>query len=184
MSLSAEARHLLLAYDSFTDFAGGPDLPWVVEVYETLEDDSIRRMIWALSYAWAVGQRAAGCYEDSIESLAQSLFLKLPTWDDRWSQDEKAAWLNQLGVQMIVPEPEPRPIPSPEDNRYPQRWGELAATERSAVEHMAAFFNLGLPETILLYHLSQALQQHDTPIDAVPLQLEMPQPQAKAVNGF
>ena len=184
MALSAEARHLLLVYDSFTDFAGGPDLPWVVEVYETLDDDSVRRMIWALSYAWAVGQRAAGCYEDSIESLAQALFLKLPTWDDRWSQDEKATWLNQLGVQMIVPEPEPRPTPAPESDRYPQRWGELDSTERSAVEHMAAFFNLGLPETILLYHLSRALQQPSPTIDAVPLQIEMPQPQARAVNSF
>ena len=183
MALSAEARHMLLAYDSFTDFAGGPDLPWVVEVYETLDDDSVRRMVWALCYAWAVGQRAAGCYEDSIETLAQSLFLKLPTWDDRWSQDEKAAWLNQLGVQMIMPEPEPRPVPTPDDNRYPERWGELDSAERSAVEHMAAFFNLGLPETILLYHLSRALQQEKPPIDAVPLQLEMPQ-QAKAVNSL
>jgi hypothetical protein len=181
MALSAEARRLLLAYDSFTDFAGGPDLPWVVEVYETLDDDSVRRMIWALCYAWAVGQHAAGCYEHSIESLAQSLFRKLPTWDDRWSQDEQAAWLNQLGVQMIMPEPEPRPIPAQGGDRYPQRWGELDSADRSAVEHMAAFFNLGLPETILLYHLSRALQQQNPSTDTVPFQLETPQ--ARTVNG-
>jgi hypothetical protein len=183
MALSAEARHLLLAYDSFTDFAGGPDLPWVVEVYETLDDNDIRRLIWALSYAWAVGQCAAGCYQDSIESLAQALFLKLPTWDEGWSQDEKAAWLTALGVQMIMPEPEPRPAAAPDSDRYPQRWGELASAERIAVEHMAAYLNLGLPETILLYHISRALQQQKPSIDALPLQIETPQ-QARAVNGF
>ena len=99
-----------------------------------------------------------------------------------------APWREAVDVEASreqrIAEPEPRPGPAPEENRYPQRWSELAPTERSAVEHMAVFFNLGLPETILLYHLSQALQRHDTPIDAVPLQLEMPQPQTKAVNSF
>jgi hypothetical protein len=182
MALSADVRHLLIAYDSFTDFAGGPDLPWVVEVYETLDDDTIRRMIWALCYAWAVGQRAAGCYTDSIESMAQSLFLKLPTWDDRWSQEEKADWLNKVGIQMILPEPEPRPTPAPNEDAFPQRWSDLGASERRAVEHMAAYFNLGLPETILLFHLSRALQQQTPSGGPTPL-LGVPRPQTTLANG-
>jgi hypothetical protein len=182
MALSADTRHLLLAYDSFTDFAGGPDLPWVVEVYETLDDDTVRRMIWALCYAWSVGQRAAGCYEDSIEKLAQSLFLKLPTWDDRWSQHDKSAWMNQIGIQMILPEPEPRPKQDPAADGYPERWSDLNTSERSAVEHMAAYLNLGLPETILLYHISRALQQQTPSSGPTPL-LGMPQQQPAVANG-
>jgi hypothetical protein len=182
MPLSAEVRHLLLAYDSFTDFAGGPDLPWVVEVYETLDDDCIRRMLWALCYAWAVGQRAADCYHNTIEILAQSLFLKLPTWDDRWSPEDKATWLNQLGVQMIVPEPELRPKTQSSAEGYPEQWNDLNVHERHAVEHMSAYFNLGLPETILLYHLSRALQQR-VPSTAPTWLLEMPRHRSPVTNG-
>ena len=182
MALSADTRHLLLAYDSFTNFAGGPDLPWVVEVYETLDDDDVRRMIWALCYAWSVGQRAAGCYTDTIEGLAQALFLKLPTWDDRWSQDDKATWLNQIGIQIVLPEPEQRPNIEPPGEGYPERWSDLNTSERHAVEHMAAYLNLGLPETILLYHLSRALQQQ-IPLPTPVWLLGMPQQRARVPNG-
>ena len=183
MTLSAEVRHLLLAYDSFTDFAGGPDLPWVVEVYETLDDNTVQRLIWALCYAWAVGQTAAGCYENSVGSLRQALFLKLPTWDDHWSQDEKAQWLNQLGVEMTMPEPEPRPLPVPHSSLYSQRWGDLGPAEGRTVEHMAARFNPGLAERFLLYLLSHVLRHREPAIASVPLYIDMPQ-QITAPNRF
>jgi hypothetical protein len=182
MPLSADTRHLLIVYDSFTDFAGGPDLPWVVEVYEAIDDDTVRRMVWALCYAWAVGQRAAGCYTDTIESMAQLLFLKLPTWEDRASQEAKADWLNQLGIQMVLPEPGSRPPDGPPSEGYPERWSELNIADRHAVEHMAAYLNLGLSETILLFHLSRVLQQQ-VPVATPPWLLGMPQPRPKLTNG-
>ena len=169
MTLSADTRQLLLAYNSFTDFAGGPDLPWVVEIYEGLEDDTVRHMIWALCYAWAAGQRAAGCFEESVETLAQALFFKLPIWEDTWSQDSKAAWLNELGIQMIMPEPEPRPT----GNKYPAKWNDLDSIDRNAVEDMAEYFQLGLPETLLLYSMGRALKQ-SSPTPTVRFQLAAP----------
>jgi hypothetical protein len=182
MGLTDDTRHLLLAYDSFTNFAGGPDLPWVVDVYETLDDDPVQTMVWSLCYAWAVGQRAAGCYENSIEGLAQSLFWKLPTWDDRWSQDRKAAWLNQLGIQMVLPEPDPRPLPAPLPGDDPSRWSDLDSVERNAIEDMAAYFQLGLPETILLYQLGRALH-HVTPTLPLQIQPETPPRRRRVHNG-
>ena len=52
MALSTDMHHLLLAYDGLTNFAGGPDLPWVLETYEQLDDSTLRKtMLWAFSYA-------------------------------------------------------------------------------------------------------------------------------------
>jgi hypothetical protein len=150
-------QHLLLAYDGLTNFAGGPDLPWVLETYDQLDDSTLRNMIWALSYAWAAGQFAAGYFHGNVECLAQSLFAALPTWDDTLSREGKQIWLLRLGVDAIQPEPEPRPTaPScccatNSDN--------LGCCDRAAIEDMAMYFRLGIPETTLLYRLGQMLSQ-------------------------
>jgi len=157
MALSIDVHHLLLAYDGLTNFTGGPDLPWVLETYEQLDDCTLRNMIWAFSYAWAAGQRAAGYYHGNVECLAQSLFAALPTWDNALPRESKQIWLHRLGIDAILPEPEPRPT-APECSSAANR-SDLGCTDRTAIEDMATFFRLGIPESTLLYRLGQALSQ-------------------------
>src|SRR6478752_5730575 len=138
MALSIDVHHLLLAYDGLTNFTGGPDLPWVLETYEQLDDNTLRKMIWAFSYAWAAGQRAAGYYHGSIECLAQSLFAALPTWDNALPDESKQIWLQRLGVDAIQPELEPRPIAS--DSGSAANRGALDYGDHSAIEDMSNYF--------------------------------------------
>src|SRR3954452_15240079 len=130
MALSADMHHLLLAYDGLTNFAGGPDLPWVLKTYEQLDDSTLRNMIWAFSYAWAAGQLAAGYFHGNVECLAQTLFTALPTWDDTLPRESKVRWLQRLGVDAILPEPEPRPaVP---DFRFGANWDNLNCSDHTA----------------------------------------------------
>ena len=166
MALSVEMRTLLCAYDSFTDFAGGPDLPWAVEVYDRLENEIVGHMIQELCYVWAAGQRAAGCYEGNVDNLAQSLFQALPGWDDTLPRESKIAWLHSIGVHTVLPEPEPRPAEPAAGNGHIPWWSDLDAADQSAVADMAAYFQIGLPQAILLYRLGYALKQAThTPIE-------------------
>jgi|SRR3954469_3191724 hypothetical protein len=157
MALSADMHHLLLAYDGLTNFAGGPDLPWVLKTYEQLDDSTLRNMIWAFSYAWAASQRAAGYFHGNVECLAQALFTALPTWDDALSREGKNIWLHRLGIDTPLPEPEPRPT-TPECCSAAS-WVNLNCTDRIAIEDMATYFRIGFSETMLLYRLGQALSQ-------------------------
>jgi hypothetical protein len=161
MALSTDMHHLLLAYDGLTNFAGGPDLPWVLETYEQLDDSTLRNMIWAFSYAWAASQLAAGYYHGSVECLAQVLFVALPTWDDALPREGKEIWLHRLGIDAIPPEPEPRPTTP--DCCSAANWGDLECSDRTAIEDMATYFRIGIPETTLLYRLGQVLS-HVTPV--------------------
>ena len=102
MALSIDITTSCSAYDGLTNFTGGPDLPWVLETYEELDDCTLRNMIWAFSYAWAAGQRAAGYYHGNVECLAQSLFAALPTWDNALPRESKRIWLQRLGVDAIL----------------------------------------------------------------------------------
>ena len=167
MALSTNMCHLLRAYDGLTNFTGGPDLPWVMEIYEQLDDTTLRNMIWSLSYAWAAGQRAAGCYHGSVERLAQALFTALPTWDDALPREAKEIWLRRLGIDTILPAPEPRPVAP--GCCLGAAWGELDRTDRTAIEDMATYFRIGIPETMLLYRLGQALTQA-TPVQRIFIQ--------------
>ncbi len=115
----------------------------------------LRNMIWAFSYAWAASQRAAGYFHGNVECLAQALFMALPTWDNALPRDSKAIWLHRLGIDAILPEPEPRPTAI--DNRFAVNWGDLDCSDRAAIEDMANYFRIGIPETTLLYRLGQAL---------------------------
>jgi hypothetical protein len=157
MALSTDMQRLLLAYDGLANFAGGPDLPWVLETYEQLDNCTLRNMIWAFSYAWAAGQLAAGCFHGNVECLAQELFAALPTWDDTLPREGKQKWLRRLGVDAILPEQEPRPSAS--DCYSSINWGDLGCVDRAAIEDMASYFQIGMPETMLLYRLGQALSQ-------------------------
>jgi hypothetical protein len=163
MALSVEMHNLLSAYDSFTNFAGGPDLPWAIEVYDRLEDQIVSHMIRELCYIWAAGQRAIGCYEGNVEDMAQSLFQALPGWDDTLPKERKIAWLHSIGIRTVLPEPEPRPTELAAGNGHMTWEGDLNAADQSAVEDMAAYFQIGLPETILLYRLGRALKQATHP---------------------
>ena len=157
MTLSTNMHRLLLAYDGLTNFAGGPDLPWVLETYEQLDDCTLRNMIWSFSYAWAVGQLAAGYFHGNVECLAQALFTALPTWDDTLPRESKVRWLQRLGVDPILPEPEPRPAAP--DFRFAANWENLNCSDHAAIEDMASYFRIGISETTLLYRLGQALSQ-------------------------
>jgi hypothetical protein len=157
MTLSNAIHNLLQAYDSFTDFAGGPDLPWVVEAYDELDDNTVQIMIRSLCYAWAAGQRAAGCYDGFVERLAQDLFEALPTWDGAQAPEQKVDWLRRIGVQHVLPEPEARPATDAHDDLYHAVWAGLTDAEREAITDMAAFFQIALPEATLMYHLGRAL---------------------------
>ena len=167
MTLSTNMHRLLLAYDGLTNFAGGPDLPWVLETYVQLDDTTLRNMIWALSYAWAAGQLAAGYYQGNVECLAQALFTALPTWDDALPPRDKQIWLQRLGVDTILPEPEPRPT-APECC-FAIKWGDLNCSDHAAIKDMATYFRIDIPETTLLYRLGQVLSQA-TP---VPVELSL-----------
>jgi hypothetical protein len=158
MALSNNMRHLLLAYDGLTNFAGGPDLPWVLETYEQLDDCTLRNMIWAFSYAWAAGQLAAGYFHGNVECLAQALFAALPTWDEALPHEGKASWLHRLGVDVPLSEPEPRPTAF--DCRPIANWGDIDCSDRAAIEDMSTYFRIGISETTLLYRLGQALSQN------------------------
>jgi hypothetical protein len=164
MTLSADMHHLLLAYDGLTNFAGGPDLPWVLETYEQLDDSTLRNMIWAFSYAWAAGQRAAGYYHGNVECLAQALFTALPTWDDTLPREGKQSWLQRLGIDAILPELESRPTTS--DCCPSINIGGFECADRTAIEDMAAHFRIGTSEAMLLYQLGQLLG-HTKPIPAL-----------------
>jgi hypothetical protein len=166
MTLSTETRHLLRAYDGLTNFAGGPDLPWVIETYEELDDGTVRNMIWAFCFAWAAGQRAASCYDGSVDSLTEALFAELPTWDDGLPREGKILWLRRLGVRVVLPEPEPRPTTPVLNSSPATAWGELDRFDRNAIEDMATYFQIGIRETTLLYWLGQALRQA-TPVQQV-----------------
>jgi|SRR5579859_6558974 len=159
MALSPATRRLIQAYDEFTNFAGGPDLPWVVAVYEELDDTTARAMIRALCYAWAAGQRAAGYYRGQIERLAQALFISLPHWNNDFPRAHKLLWLYRLGIQGAPPEPEQRPqitrIIPPSDQI------EIRPEDREPIKDMAAFFQIDLAEATLLYRLGQALSTSD-----------------------
>lgn len=157
MTLSNTIHNLLQAYDSFTNFAGGPDLPWVVEAYDGLDDNTVQIMIRSLCYAWAAGQRAVGCYDGFVERLAQDLFEALPTWDDARVPEQKVAWLRRLGVQHVLPEPEARPPANAQGDLYQAVWADLTDAEREAITDMAAFFQIALREATLMYHLGRAL---------------------------
>ncbi len=150
-------HHLLLAYDGLTNFAGGPDLPWVLETYEQLDDTTLRNLIWSFSYAWAASQHAAGYFNGSVECLAQALFIALPTWDDGLPREDKVAWLCHLGIDAILPEPEPRPTAP--DYSLADTWGTLDCSDHAAIQDMATYFRIGMAETTLLYRLGQALSQ-------------------------
>jgi len=158
MALSMDMRHLLRAYEGLTNFAGGPDLPWVLETYEQLDDCTVRNMIWAFCYAWAAGQRAAGCYDGNVDRLAQALFAALPGWDDALPCEGKAVWLRRLGVEAILPEPEPRPS-TPAQSNAVTSWSDLDRIDHDAIDDMSTYFQIGIPETTLLYRLGQALKQ-------------------------
>ncbi|HJZ49383.1 MAG TPA: hypothetical protein VKE41_19535 [Roseiflexaceae bacterium] len=164
MAISTDVHQLLRAYDGLTNFAGGPDLPWVLETYAQLDDSTVLNMIQAFCYAWAAGQRAAGCYKGSVECLAQAIFAALPTWDDALPREAKATWLRHLGIVAILPEPEPRQAActcSPSAS-----WSDLDRTDHSAIEDMANYFQIGIAETTLLYHLGRALTRA-TPMQRV-----------------
>ena len=180
MPLSSDIRQLLLAYDGLTNFAGGPDLPWVLETYEQLDDSTLRNMIWAFSYAWAAGQRAAGYYHGSVECLAQAIFAALPTWDDALPHEGKQIWLRHLGIDAILPEPEPRPTAP--GCCSGANWGDLDRTDRTAIEDMATYFRIGIPETTLLYRLGQALTQA-TPVQRISLNADDCRIQTEWVRG-
>jgi hypothetical protein len=170
MALSIETRRLLHTYDSFTNFAGGPDLPWDADVYHCLNDDTVIVMVRSLCYAWATGQRAVGYYNGEVEQLAHALFLALPYWDEAWPREAKRAWLYQLGVHSVAPEPEPRPATQPIYTAQSDVY-HLTSSDREPLEDMAAFFRIPMAEAVLLFRIGQALgikRQHVIPSPTPP----------------
>jgi hypothetical protein len=171
MPLTSNTRQLLHAYDSFTNVAGGPDLPWVLEVYETLDDITALFMIRALCYAWAAGQYASGYYTGSVDRLADSLVAALPEWFEHKTRDEQLAALRKMGVNTLFPAPEPRPAPA----TVPPREHDSAGDDKDALQDMRSYFHIGLSEATLLYRLGRTLKSvngQDQSTDKDPLDRE------------
>src|SRR5689334_1955693 len=145
MTLSADTRRALQAYDSFTDFARCPDLPWAPEVYEQLDDETAQIMLLSFCYAWAASQQAAGVYCGAVAELADALFDRLPSWDERLSQEYKLEWTLKLGVTAVLLQSEPRPPVQPTEGI------EMSASDREALDDMAAFFHIPCNQAVLLF---------------------------------
>jgi hypothetical protein len=151
MTLSDDTRRVLYAYDSFTNFACSPDLPWPPDVYERLDDEIAQIMLRAFCYAWAASQQAAGVYDSSVTVLADDLFDALATWDEHWSHERKVEWMLSLGVKSVLLQPDQRP-PAP-----PPEPAGVSAADLDAVEDMAFFFHIPNQEATLLLQLGRAL---------------------------
>jgi hypothetical protein len=151
MALSADTRRALCAYDSFTNFACCPDLPWSPDVYERLDDQIAQTMLLSFCYAWAAGQQAAGVYDGSVADLANQLFDALPTWNESFSYERKVAWTLSLGVQSVLLQSDPNP-PAPVAEPV-----EISVADRDAVGDMAAFFHIACEEATLLFQVGRAL---------------------------
>ncbi len=152
MALSDDTRRALCAYDSFTDFARCPDLPWPPEAYEQLDNDVAQIMLRAFCYAWAAGQQAVGVYNGSVTDLADELFDALATWDAQWTYQRKVEWMHSLGVNSVLLQPDQRPPVAP-----PAEPADIPGTELDAVEDMAFFFHIPNHEATLLLKLGRAL---------------------------
>jgi hypothetical protein len=155
MPLSANTRRALQAYDSFTDFARCPDLPWVPEVYEPLDDEIAQTMLRSFCYAWAAGQQAAGVYCGAVADLADALFDQLPSWDERLSPECKLEWTLKLGVTAVLMQNEPRPLALVP----PAECVEMSASDHEALDDMAAFFHIPCNQAALLFQIGRALEQ-------------------------
>jgi len=153
MALSDDTRRTLRAYDSFTDFARCPDLPWPPDTYERLDDAVAQIMLRAFCYAWAASQQAAGVYNGSVTDLADELFDALATWDSQSTHQRKIEWMHSLGVKSVLLQSDQRP-PAPTLTIEPS---SISDTELAAVEDMAFFFKIPNHEATLLFQLGHAL---------------------------
>ena len=155
MALSHDTRRALRAYDSFTDFARCPDLPWAPEVYEQLDDQVALSMLGAFCYAWAASQQAAGVYSGSVINLANKLLDALPSWEESFSHQRKVEWTLSLGVKSVLLQLDSRP-PLPPAYEQPGRSG-VSGADRDAVDDMATFFQITPKQATLLFQLGRAL---------------------------
>ena len=160
MPLSDDTRRALRAYDSFTDFACCPDLPWSPDSYERLDDEVAQIMLHAFCYAWAASQQAAGVYSGSVSDLADDLFDALETWDPEWAHQRKVEWTLSLGVRTVLFQPDQRPP------TLPAELADISCAELDAVDDMAAYFRIARREATLLFRIGRALGRSTPHIQA------------------
>jgi hypothetical protein len=156
MALSDGTRRALRAYDSFTDFARCPDLPWSPDAYERLDDEVAQTMLRAFCYAWAASQQAAGVYGGPVADLADNLFDALPSWDVSLPHQHKLEWTLGLGVKLVLLQLDARPVEAPACQQ-PAELAAMSSADRDAVEDMAAFFQIERDEATLLFRIGRAL---------------------------